>query len=49
MKRILSVITGMIALSASMALTGLSVAIAQEYENTPITISKEKVKVSGKV
>jgi LysM repeat protein len=49
MKRTLSVITEIIVLSAFMALTGLSVASAQAYENTPVTISKEKVKVSGKL
>ena len=49
MKRRLSVITGIIALSAFMSLTGLNTASAQEYENTPVTLSKEKVKVSGKL
>ena len=32
-----------------MSLTGLNTASAQEYENTPVTLSKEKVKVSGKL
>lgn len=49
MKRRLSVITGIIALSAFISLTGLNTASAQEYENTPVTLSKEKVKVSGKL
>lgn len=49
MKRRLSVITGIIALSAFVSLTGLNTASAQEYENTPVTLSKEKVKVSGKL
>lgn len=49
MKRRLSVITGIIVLSAFVSLTGLNTASAQEYENTSVTLSKEKVKVSGKL
>ena len=36
-------------MSAFVSLTGLNTASAQEYENTPVTLSKEKVKVSGKL
>lgn len=36
-------------MSAFISLTGLNTASAQEYENTPVTLSKEKVKVSGKL
>ena len=36
-------------MSAFVSLTGLNTASAQEYENTSVTLSKEKVKVSGKL
>ena len=49
MKNIVSVISGILALSAALSLTGSSNLNAQEYDNTPVSISKEKVKVSGKV
>ena len=49
MKRILSVISGILAMSVALSLTGSFNLNAQEYINTPVTISKEKVKVSGKV
>lgn len=49
MKNIVSVISGILALSAALSLTGSLNLNAQEYDNTPVSISKEKVKVSGKV
>lgn len=36
-------------LSAALTLTSLTALSAQEYNNTPVTISKEKVKVGGKI
>ena len=48
MKRILSVISGILTLSVVLSLAGSFDLNAQEYENTPVSISKEKVKVSGK-
>lgn len=49
MKNIVSVISGILALSAALSLTGSLNLNAQEYDNTPVSISKEKVKISGKV
>ena len=49
MRSKLSIISGILALSAAMLLTGSFEISAQEYDNTPVTISKEKVKVGGKV
>ena len=45
----LSTISKIFALSAVMMLASSFEADAQEYSNTPVTISKEKVKVGGKV
>lgn len=49
MRTRLSVISGIIALSAALMLTTPVVLSAQEYTNTPVTVSKEKVKIGGKV
>ncbi|MBR5499374.1 MAG: LysM peptidoglycan-binding domain-containing protein [Bacteroidales bacterium] len=49
MRTRLSTITGIFALSAVLMLAGAFELSAQEYTNTPVTISKEKVKVGGKV
>lgn len=45
----LSVITGILVTSAVMMLAQPVMLNAQEYNNTPVTVSKEKVKVGGKV
>ena len=49
MKRSLTTISGIFILSAILMLTGTVELCAQDYINTPVTISKEKVKVGGKV
>ena len=49
MKRSLTTISGIFILSAILMLTGTVELYAQDYINTPVTISKEKVKVGGKV
>ena len=38
-----------IVISACLGLVGYTQSYAQEYDNTPVTLSKEKVKVGGKV
>ena len=37
------------ALAIAMAACGATVSYAQEYENTPVSISKEKVRINGNV
>lgn len=49
MKTRLSAISGILAMSAFLMLAVPTVSMAQEYNNTPVTVSKEKVKVGGKV
>ena len=49
MRSRLSIISVIFTLSALLMLTQSFDARAQEYNNTPVTISKEKVKVGGKV
>lgn len=49
MRTRLSAISGMIALSAILMLATPVVLSAQEYTNTPVTVSKEKVKIGGKI
>ena len=49
MKRSLTTISRIFILSAILMLTGTVELCAQDYINTPVTISKEKVKVGGKV
>ena len=49
MRSKLSTISGIFILSAIMMLAGSFELNAQEYDNTPVTISKEKVKVGGKI
>lgn len=45
----MSAISGIIALSAFLASACPVTLSAQEYENAPVTVSKEKVKVGGKI
>ena len=49
MRTILSAISGIFALSAILMLAAPAMLSAQEYANTPVTVSKEKVKIGGKV
>lgn len=42
-------IYGVMALSAALMLTAPAMTYAQEYTSTPVTVSKEKVKIGGKV
>ena len=49
MKTRLSAISRILAMSACLMLAAPAVSIAQDYNNTPVTVSKEKVKVGGKV
>ena len=49
MKIKMSAISGIIAVSAFLASACPATLSAQEYENTPVTVSKEKVKVGGKI
>lgn len=49
MRRRLSALSGLLTLSAILALASPAVLTAQEYNNTPVTISKEKVKIDGKI
>ena len=38
-----------IILAASLLSAGAAICGAQEYNNTPVTVSKEKVRIGGKV
>lgn len=49
MRTRLSAISGIFALSAILMLAAPAMLSAQEYANTPVTVSKEKVKIGGKV
>ena len=49
MRTRLSAISGIFALSAILMLAAPAMLSAQEYTNTPVTVSKEKVKIGGKV
>lgn len=49
MKNRLSAITGILTLSAALLLAAPVSSSAQEYQNTPVTVSKDKVKIGGKV
>ena len=49
MRTRLSAISGIFALSAILMLADPAMLSAQEYANTPVTVSKEKVKIGGKV
>ena len=49
MRTRLSAISGIYALSAILMLTAPAGLSAQDYNNTPVAVSKEKVKVGGKV
>ena len=42
-------IYGIMALSAALMLTAPAMVNAQEYSSTPVTVSKEKVKIGGKI
>lgn len=42
-------IYGVMALSAALMLTAPAMTYAQEYNSTPVTVSKEKVKIGGKI
>lgn len=49
MKTKLSAISGILVLSAILMLAAPAMLSAQDYNNTPVAVSKEKVKVGGKV
>ena len=49
MRTRLSAISGIFAMSAFLMLAAPAASTAQDYNNTPVTVSKEKVKVGGKV
>ena len=49
MRRRLSIISGIFTLSTVIILTCPATLCAQDYDNAPITVSKEKVKIGGKI